>query len=121
MLSTVSSPAIILKSVVFPLPEGPKSANNSPSTISKLIFSNALKFPKYFVKFFTSIFIFYFLLYSSLSNFLIFLCTFHSKMYFKTRVKSANIAKSVETAKAATKLYSLYKISTCSGIVFVTP
>src|SRR5262249_23610884 len=36
-------------------------------------------------------------------------------------VSSANRASRLATANAATKLYSLYRISTCSGIVLVLP
>src|SRR5699024_5691091 len=50
-----SNPAIHLIVVVFPHPEGPRRAKNSPSRTSKLIFSNARYSPNFFVKFFTLI------------------------------------------------------------------
>jgi len=46
----LSSPAMHLKTVVFPQPEGPRIVRNSPSLIVRLRFSTALTLPKYFVK-----------------------------------------------------------------------
>jgi hypothetical protein len=47
--------------------------------------------------------------------------SFHSMNALATSVTKARPASSDATANAATKLYSLYRISTCSGIVFVCP
>src|SRR5450830_1028946 len=45
----------------------------------------------------------------------------HSIKAFRARVTSASKASRDATANAAEKLYSLYSISTCSGIVLVSP
>src|SRR3546814_8460614 len=45
----------------------------------------------------------------------------HSTHDFRASVARASSASSEATAKAAEKLYSLYRISTCSGMVLVRP
>ena len=45
----------------------------------------------------------------------------YSTHVFNTSVTSASNVSSDATANAPVKLYSLYRISTCSGIVFVWP
>jgi hypothetical protein len=45
----------------------------------------------------------------------------HSATDLITKVTSASKANKDATAKAATDWYSLYKISTCKGIVLVCP
>ena len=44
-----SNPPMIRRSVVFPHPDGPRIARNSPSRISREISSNAVKFPNFLV------------------------------------------------------------------------
>src|SRR6476660_90339 len=50
-----SSPAMIRSSVVLPEPEGPSSANNSPSPTFKSTLSSAVNAPNFFTIFLTSI------------------------------------------------------------------
>ncbi len=44
-----SSPAIILRAVVFPQPDGPRMTMNSPSRMSRESSSTAARLPKVFV------------------------------------------------------------------------
>src|SRR6185295_19516971 len=46
---------------------------------------------------------------------------FKLSTFFNTRVITARKVNNEATAKAAVKLYSLYRISTCKGKVFVCP
>ena len=49
----VCSPAILIRVVVFPHPDGPRRVKNAPSSIPNDILSTALSSPKYFTRFLT--------------------------------------------------------------------